>query len=373
MSMEWLANLSIKWVLIMVGGLMVMLTMVRLTPRQQAATGQSSADWLVENVQVILSVVVVVFLIIRPFLFQAFYIPSDSMVPTLLGPTHDPANPLREKTPGDRLLVNKLIYRVSNPSRFDIAVFRAPRAASPDEKEFIKRVIGLPGDTVQVFPGRILVDGKTAIKFSGVPGAVTALSVQADKPDVKVERNTAEIATDYQSEKLKVVALPNPQVENDGREVRVDGEVMLRDLQGLIRATPGLGEFGGAPGVEGTLFSINAEPRLAVINGRKVVHDPGHVLVNGKRLKEPYLAAAPQYEMPSRKLGAGEYFMMGDNRNNSNDSHAWGPLDRERIIGRAEILFWPAQRFQIFHWWLVSVLAGLFVGYQLLYRAMGGK
>src|SRR5579862_4955079 len=131
---ESMANLSVKMVLIAIGCLLLAVTGLRLASRSRDPT----AAWLLENVQVILSVIVVVFLIIRPYLFQAFYIPSSSMEPTLMGPTGN-------STSGDRLLVDKLIFRIANPQRKDIVVFHAPPQASiPDEehpegKEFIKR------------------------------------------------------------------------------------------------------------------------------------------------------------------------------------------------------------------------------------------
>jgi hypothetical protein len=65
--------------------------------------------------------------------------------------------------------------------------------------------------------------------------------------------------------------------------------------------------------------------------------------------------------------------MMGDNRNNSNDSHVWGVLTRDRVIGRAEILFWPVSRFNIMHWWLIAALAALFFGYQLVTKMLTGR
>lgn len=77
--------------------------------------------------------------------------------------------------------------------------------------------------------------------------------------------------------------------------------------------------------------------------------------------------------MAPKRLGPREYFMMGDNRNNSNDSHMWGPLTRERFIGRAEIIFWPVTRVSIIHWWLISVLAGLFIAWNLVQRLTGQR
>jgi signal peptidase I len=318
----------------------------------------------------VLSVVVVVFLIIRPFLFQAFYIPSDSMVPTLLGPH---GSGLSGKAAGDRLLVNKLIYRLGDPQRFDIAVFRAPRAASADEKEFIKRVIGLPGETIEVAPGQILVDGRTAIRLSSDPGTI-GLSLPGDRaPDVKVERNVATLPSGYSKERLRLIAAPPSEVFFSSNEVRVRGQVELSDPKGYIQESQGLAVYGGDSGLAAKVYSVNGEPRLIVVSGSRVEYQPGHVSVNGHPLRERYLAAPPGYTMAAQKLGPDEYFMMGDNRNNSNDSHAWGPLKRERVIGRAEIVFWPFNRFHVFQWWLIFALIGLFVGYQALYRSLGTR
>ncbi len=111
-----------------------------------------------QELPVLLLIAFVLALLIKTFLVQAFYIPSESMVPTL--------------KVGDRVLVNKLTYRFHPPRRGDIIVFEDPNptpqvhrnpvsaflhwlgeglglSTSPD-KDFIKRVIGLPGDTVEV-------------------------------------------------------------------------------------------------------------------------------------------------------------------------------------------------------------------------------
>jgi len=107
-------------------------------------------------------------LLIRTFLFQAFYIPSPSMVPTL--------------EVGDRVLVNKIPYYFHDPRRGDIIVFENPNPQAipdrgfvggffhwlfqgmgfqqPEDEDFIKRVIGLPGDVVEGRRGAVYVNGK---------------------------------------------------------------------------------------------------------------------------------------------------------------------------------------------------------------------
>lgn len=110
----------------------------------------------------------VVALLIKTFLVQAFYIPSDSMVPTL----HR----------GDRVLVNKLAYLGGHVARSDVIVFENPRAAPtpdrgplaaflrwlgeglgvarPANEDYIKRVVGLPGETVEIHDRAVYVDGR---------------------------------------------------------------------------------------------------------------------------------------------------------------------------------------------------------------------
>jgi signal peptidase I len=87
-------------------------------------------------------------LVVKVFLFQAFVIPSESMVPTL--------------EVGDRVLVNKLSYHLHDIHRGDVVVFqRPPAAVTPgDDSDLIKRVIGLPGDRVEGAGGVVRVNGR---------------------------------------------------------------------------------------------------------------------------------------------------------------------------------------------------------------------
>jgi signal peptidase I len=84
-----------------------------------------------------------VFGFVRPFVVEAFYIPSESMVPTL--------------QVGDRVLVNKFIYRFTEPERRDIVVFKSVEGGGED---LIKRVVGVPGDEISVRGGKLLVNGE---------------------------------------------------------------------------------------------------------------------------------------------------------------------------------------------------------------------
>jgi signal peptidase I len=98
--------------------------------RAKKAAWLSTLEW----VGLIIGAIVIA-LLLKTFLFQAFYIPSESMMPTL------------EKN--DRVLVNKLSYKLHDVHRGDIVVFKAPPGVDPGVKDLVKRVIGLPGDTIE--------------------------------------------------------------------------------------------------------------------------------------------------------------------------------------------------------------------------------
>ena len=122
---------------------------------------------LLRELPVLLLVAFLVALLLKTFVVQAFYIPSESMERTLLV--------------GDRVLVNKVVYHLHPPRRGDIVVFSEPHgeaihrnpvqgflhwlteglgASTSPDKDYIKRVIGLPGETVEVHMGRVLINGR---------------------------------------------------------------------------------------------------------------------------------------------------------------------------------------------------------------------
>jgi signal peptidase I len=180
------------------------------------ATGPShrgAIEWAV-----IIVVAVVVTFLVRQFVVEAYYIPSGSMEPTL--------------EPGNRVLVDKLSYDLHSVHIGDIIVFNRP--ATEDDlsiKDLIKRVVGLPGETIQSGPA-------------------------------------------------------------------------------------------------------------------------GQVLIDGKPINQPWLTAQdradPGRPIPRHTLGPDEYYVLGDNRDNNEDTRYLGPISGKLIVGRAVVRVWPLDHFHIF-------------------------
>ncbi len=99
---------------------------------------------LAELVVTIVVAVALVFGVVRPFIIEAYRIPSESMVPTL--------------EVGDRVLANKFIYHFTDPEPGDIVVFDS--VATGDDQTLIKRVVGVAGDEIRVQGGILYVNGE---------------------------------------------------------------------------------------------------------------------------------------------------------------------------------------------------------------------
>lgn len=164
-------------------------------------TGSRSKSIVREFIETIVLTLLIYFLV-RTFLFENYRVLGHSMDPTLENDQF--------------LVVNKLGYRLHEPERGDIIVFRDPRT---DERKLIKRVVGLPGEMLEI--------------------------------------------------------------------------------------------------------------------------KDGQVYVNDYLLDEPYVANPGRYSQSATPIPEEEYFVLGDNRNNSSDSHNWGTLSRQEIVGQAWISYWP--------------------------------
>lgn len=194
------------------------------------------------------------FLLVRPFIVQAFFVPSGSMEPVLRGT--GPA-------PRDHILVNKFVYRFRLPRRQEIVAFKAIEPVlrrCPQCHATARLQHSWWGD------GWVCTDHRCRHREPA-----------ASKVLVK-----------------RLIGLPGETVELRGRTVYIrqrDGSVI--------------------------------------------------------RLDEPYVAEPPNDAAGRYPVPGGHYFVLGDNRNRSLDSRAWGPLPGQQILGKAMAIFWPLNRIRL--------------------------
>lgn len=366
---EWLANLEWWKVMIAIAVLLV-LRFVLLAIKSQAT--KSLAE-IAESLAIAMGLV---FLIIRPFFVQAFFIPSESMQPTLLGS--------RSLKIFDHILVNKTVYRLRDPRPGEVIVFAAPPAAlehsglaEGKQTDFIKRVVGVPGDEIYVQSSYLEVNGKKlghwALRtiFGDMRQENSGSNYQRWVVSDRFSPEGIDKATD------RMIALLAQGVEpkrNQWSQPFVgDIPVMLSTVGPRVR----LAEDGVY--VEGRKLT-DQELRSRFPAGAKIIVHPGVVVRNGVVQDPPFVAEDADNPYPvldfdpgdpmgiimaqslqqgvkdnklklikkdghlQVKLMPGEYLMMGDNRNDSSDGRYWGPLDRDRIKGRALFIFFPFNR-----------------------------
>ncbi|MCG3775097.1 MAG: Signal peptidase IB [Nitrospira sp.] len=81
--------------------------------------------------------------------------------------------------------------------------------------------------------------------------------------------------------------------------------------------------------------------RVVALPGETIEVRGGMVFVNGQKLDEPYELESPNYSSPPTVVPPDQYYVLGDNRNNSSDSHVWGNVPLDHIIGKAWLTYWP--------------------------------
>jgi signal peptidase I len=327
--LDWLANISVKWAVVVVG----LLVVLRMSVPRADWLPKAVRQFLIDYSETFAIAAAFVFLVLHRFVFQLFFIPSESMVPTLLV--------------NDRIVVNRFIYRFHPPERKDVMVFHAPpQATGGVPKDFVKRTIGLPNEALEIVPDRIMVDGRPlASLVSGGERADSDHDIIVD-PSAKatVVGNQARIGDSPNDRPLVVLSSTGgASIQNDS--LYVDGKLVTSFGAGDTPQPQPLPAGFLQAGFKGSRFQDHLGNDIYVVRGRRIAIDPGHVLINGKSLgREPYVRETARYHKGPVHLGPNDYFMMGDNRNNSADSHAWGPLDGRRIVGKAWFLFWPPSR-----------------------------
>jgi signal peptidase I len=222
---------------------------------------------IVEYAKSFFPVILIVFTL-RSFLVEPFKIPSGSMMPTLLA--------------GDYILVNKFTYgfrvpilnntfiEMNHPKRGDVFVFHYP----PDPKiDYIKRVIGLPGDTIQYQDKQLIINGKVMEK----------------------------------------------QYEDD-----YNYKVSFQDVDGSMK--------------ENSMTAHRSKEQLGEVAHDILIHD----MVNQYNADTvgAKLLAGETITVP-----AGNYFAMGDNRDNSADGRVWGFVPENNLVGKAFFIWFNFDQF----------------------------
>ena len=335
---DFLANLSLIWI----AGVITLATAIRLAlVRLPSPAARSTAEFLESGIVAI----GLVFLLIRPFFIQAFFIPSASMEPTLLG----------QQGSGDHILVNKLSNRLHLPQREDITVFIAPpaalegtaEAASGTPVDYVKRLIGVPGDVIEAHAGRVTINGaqfshsQIRDKFleAGLFGD-DAKDRKANEPGYDLQANYHLRFTD-KGVMINGSLIPNTKV----------AEVMTSQPSYPVQVTPGYTVRNGVR-LDEPFTAEDPDYDLQLYKGQSLKADNEHYSNTPYRLNGVPISHddyVKDRQSPPGAVPKGMYYMMGDNRNDSKDSTEWGPLEGNRIVGKAQWIFWPLNRMQTLH------------------------
>lgn len=136
--------------------------------------------------------------------------------------------------------------------------------------------------------------------------------------------------------------------------IRVDGSSMEPTLRSgeFVIVNKLAYKFSDASRGDIVVFHFPRDPeqeyikRLIGLPGDQVNISQGKVYVNGQTTDEPYIAAEPAYE-GNWVVPEGHLFVLGDNRNNSSDSHNWGTVPQEYVVGKAVFIYWPPEQWGI--------------------------
>ena len=320
-------------------------------------------------------VVVALLLLLRLFVVGVYTVPAESisMAPALI--------PAAEQ--GDRfVLANLLAYRFGDPERGDMAILTLPFS----DAILVKRVMGLPGETIAIKEGDLFLDGKRLVKERALLDRVKVPLLTLD--DYRREASPA----GWQPPKeplLEQYRLPDGERSASNRKA-TDAVVFARLRTGaeprsitfqldvgrsanhlVVMATGGAGSISvaGTEVMRGTVLRLEPEREYEVwltnadrlfrvqIDGRTVAEAPvlrarkvrltvffqGDVELTELSVARD-LAYRPPKEAGALKLGEDQYYVLGDNSENSRDSRMFKAVDRAAFLGRIVAVAWPPGR-----------------------------
>lgn len=157
-------------------------------------------------------------------------------------------------------------------------------------------------------------------------------------------------------ETIVIAALIYVGINTVSARIRVDGFSMEPTLHSgeLVLVNKLAYRFGEPKAGEIIVFHYPRNPdqeyikRIIGLPGDQISIRSGQVFVNDTLLEEPYIAAPPNYTL-DWSVPENSLFVLGDNRNNSSDSHSWGPVPMEYVIGKALLVYWPPEDWILIH------------------------
>ncbi|WP_297434498.1 signal peptidase I [uncultured Cetobacterium sp.] len=251
--------------------------------------GKTSEKILRKTIKLVESLgsALILVLIIQKFYIGNFLVPTGSMIPTII--------------PKDRLFGNMVVYNFKAPEREDIIVFKEP---IEDKVLYTKRLMGLPGEKVQIKYDRLFIDGKKISEREYTPLGELSYNewIVPKKGDI-------------------ITIVPGQNYNDTFEKENID----VAKVQSLLKEN-GAYVSQLLPDVK---FLVNGVPTGMILD---FIHDQD---VLNKLLKG---------ETVTKTLNEDYYLALGDNTNGSYDSRMWGFVKDSRIKGKALVRFWPLNR-----------------------------